>query len=175
MDHFTSIFLTVYEAVAREVQVDVVHLWEDMCGRQGPLISPAQWSEFMGPNYRRIKAFADRHNIPVFSVDTDGDPDLITPPMMDSGVNYLWPMEVAAGCDVNEWRSKCPTLAMMGGIDKRQLALGPKAIDAELERVRPAMEKGRYIPDLDHGVPDDVSWPNFCYFADRLRDLVGKT
>ena len=64
---------------------------------------------------------------------------------------------------------------MMGGIDKRALAQGPEAIDAELERVRPAVEAGRYIPDLDHSVPDDVSWENFCYFAEGLKRLVGKS
>jgi len=62
----------------------------------------------------------------------------------------------------------------MGGIDKRALAAGPEAIDRELERVRPAVEGGRYIPDLDHGIPDDVSWQNFCHFAKALRRLVGK-
>jgi len=32
---------------------------------------------------------------------------------------------------------------------------------------------GRYIPDLDHSVPDDVSWANFCYYAEALKRLVG--
>lgn len=174
MDHMTSIYLTVFEVVAAEVQIDVIHIWEDMCGRQGPLISPTHWQDFMGPNYRRIKAFADQHSIPILSVDTDGDPDLITPVMMDSGVNYLFPMEVAAGCDVNAWRERYPALGMMGGIDKRALAEGPKAIDVELERIRPAIDKGRYIPDLDHLIPSDVSWDNYSYYAQKLKELVGK-
>ena len=158
MDHMTSIYLTVFEHVVREVRIDVIHIWEDMCYRGGPLISPRHWEEFMGPPYRRIKAFADRHGIPVISVDSDGNPDKITPPMMRAGVNLLFPMEVAAGCDVNDWRVRYPTLAMMGGIDKRALAVGPEAIDRELARIRPALAAGRYIPELDHLVPDDVSW-----------------
>ena len=72
------------------------------------------------------------------------------------------------------WRSKFPTLAFLGGIDKRALAIGPSAIDRELERVWPAVEKGRYIPDLDHLVPDDVSWENYCYYTEKLKRLVGK-
>ena len=51
MDHLTSLYLTVFEKVVKVVQVDEIHLWEDMCGRQGPLISPKHWDEFMGPNY----------------------------------------------------------------------------------------------------------------------------
>jgi len=104
MDHLTDIYLTVFAAVVAEVQVDVIHIWEDMCGRQGPLISPRHWEEFMGSNYRRIRDFARRHDIRLISVDTDGDPALIAPPMMAAGVNYLLPMEVAAGCDVVDWQ-----------------------------------------------------------------------
>jgi len=84
------------------------------------------------------------------------------------------PLEVAAGCDVNAWQAKYPALGMLGGIDKRALALGPSAIDRELARIRPAVGRGRYIPALDHLVPDDVSWENYCYYAEALRELVGK-
>jgi uroporphyrinogen decarboxylase len=150
----------------------VIHLWEDMCGKQGPLISPAHWREFMAPHYRRIRAFADAHGIPVVSVDTDGQPDLIVPPMLEAGVNLLFPMESAAGADVNVFRKKYPGLALMGGFDKRALALGPAAIDAELERIRPAWESGRYIPDLDHHIPPDVSWANFQHYATALKKMV---
>jgi uroporphyrinogen decarboxylase len=173
MEHMTTLYLHVFEQVAREVRVDVVHLWEDMCGRQGPLISPADWREFMGPCYRRIREFCERFRIPVISVDTDGRPDLIVPPMVEAGANFLYPMEVAAGTDLIEYRRRWPSLALMGGIDKRALAVGPEAIDAELERIRPAIATGRYIPDLDHLIPNDVSWANYCHYASRLQEIVG--
>ena len=172
MDHLADLYLTVFAAVVEHVRVDVIHIWEDMCGRQGPLISPAHWREFMGPCYRRIKQFAQERDIPIISVDTDGKPDDIVPPMMEAGVNYLWPMEVAAGCDVNDYRRRFPGLALMGGIDKRALAQDPDAIDAELARIWPAVLQGRYIPELDHLVPDDVSWGNYRHYAQALRDRV---
>ena len=175
MDHLTELYLVVFEKVlAAGVRVDVIHIWEDMSGRQGPLISPKHFDEFMTPNYGRIRDLADRHNVPLMSVDTDGNPDLIIPPMMRGGVNYLWPVEVAAGSDINVFQEKYPTLGLMGGIDKRALAAGPEAIDAELARIEPAVRRGRYIPELDHLIPDDVSWANFCYYAEKLRKLVGK-
>ncbi len=173
MTHLTEIMVTVWHAVVKAgVKVDVIHIWEDMCGRQGPLISPAHWREFMGPCYRRIAEFAADYGIPLISVDTDGKPDDIVPPMMEGGVNYLYPLEVAAGCDVNEYRRRWPELALMGGIDKRALARGPAAIDAELDRVWPAVASGRYIPDLDHLVPDDVCWENYTYYCRQLRRRV---
>jgi len=175
MEHLTELYLVVFEAVLAEAPVDVIHIWEDMCGRQGPLISPQQWERFLGPRYRRIKALAERYEVRVLSVDTDGQPDLLIGPMMAAGVNFLYPLEVAAGCDVNVVRAKYPGLGMMGGIDKRALAQGPEAIDRELQRIRPAMLQGRYIPDLDHTIPDDVSWSNYDHYARSLKDLVGKT
>jgi len=174
MERLTDVFLTVFERIAKEVRVDVVHIWEDMCGKQGPLIGPRMWEEFMGPGYRRIKAFAEAHRIPVVSVDTDGKPDLIIPPMRRAGVNLLFPLEVAAGCDVNDMQARYPGLAFMGGVDKRALAAGPEAIDAELARIRPAVERGQYIPSLDHLVPDDVSWQNYVYYAEGLKCLLGE-
>ena len=172
MDHLTSVYLTVFAKVVPHVRVDVIHIWEDMCGRTGPLIGPDQWREFMGPHYRRIKAFAVEHDIPVLSVDTDGMPDLIVPPMMEAGVNFLFPFEVAAGCDVNDFRRRYPTLGMMGGIDKRALAHSPEAIDRELARIRPAVAAGRYIADLDHLIPDDVSWANYRHYAEALKRMI---
>ena len=174
MERLTDIFITVFEKVVEHVRVDVIHIWEDMCGRNGPLIGPEMWERFMGPCYRRIQRFAADHGIPLISVDTDGDCNLIIPPMMRNGVNYVFPFEVAAGCDVNEYQKRYPTLAMSGGIDKRILAQGPAAIDRELERIRPAVDRGRYIPELDHLVPDDVSWENYGHYARGLRKLIGK-
>ncbi|MGC9346574.1 MAG: uroporphyrinogen decarboxylase family protein [Anaerolineae bacterium] len=172
MDHLATLYLTVFEKVTADVRVDEIHLWEDMCYRNGPLISPEMWETFLGPGYRRIKDFAEAHEIPIISVDTDGNPDLIAPPMIEAGVNLLFPMEVAAGCDVNVWRGKYPELGMLGGIDKRALAKSPQAIAEELDRIRPALKAGRYIPALDHLVPDDVSWENYAYYARALKQIV---
>ena len=174
MDHLTSVHLTVMEKAVAEIRVDVIHIWEDMCGRQGSLISPLHWREFMGPCYRRVALFAQKHGIPLMSVDTDGNSDTIMAPMMETGVNFLFPLEVAAGCDVNRMRREYPEMGFLGGIDKRALAEGPLAIDRELDRVAPAVRAGRYIPDLDHLVPDDVSWENYRYYAEALKRLAGK-
>ena len=175
MDHMAEVYLAVFEkVVAAGVRVDEIHIWEDMSGKQGSLISPAHFDEFMTPNYKRLRDFADRHGIPMMAVDTDGNPDTFVPPMMRGGVNFLFPMEVAAGADVQAFQEKYPTLGMMGGVDKRALAVDHDAIDAELERIRPAIERGRYIPELDHCIPSDVCWDNFTYYAEQLKKLIGK-
>ena len=62
-------------------------------------------------------------------------------------------------------------LRIWGGIDKRAIAAGPSAIDAELERVTPLMEKGGYIPAPDHSLPPNVSFYNYCYYMKKLKTL----
>ncbi len=44
----------------------------------------------------------------------------------------------------------------------------------EVDRVIPLVEAGGYIPELDHSVPPDVSWPNFCEFVTYLKFRLGR-
>ena len=55
-------------------------------------------------------------------------------------------------------------LLMTGGIDKRALARGRDAIDAELARTIPVAELGGYIPHIDHSIPHDVPYQYFRYY-----------
>jgi uroporphyrinogen decarboxylase len=50
------------------------------------------------------------------------------------------------------------------------MALGPKAIDAELLRVAPLLEEGGFIPWCDHHVPPDVSLENYQYYVRRMKE-----
>jgi uroporphyrinogen decarboxylase len=58
------------------------------------------------------------------------------------------------------------------GVDKRALAQGPASIDAEFARIRPLVEEGGYVPGLDHSMPPDVSFANYCYYMERLRQIL---
>jgi uroporphyrinogen decarboxylase len=129
--------------------------------------------EFMFPNYRKIKAFADRAGIPCILLDTDGDCSAITPLFMEGGINLLLPFEVAAGCDILEYRRLYPELAIMGGIDKQEIAKGREAIDRELKRVEPMFRQNGYFAALDHLVHPEISWEDFQYFVARLKEMIG--
>jgi len=63
MDYLTDFWLEIYKKVLEDIQIDHIHIWEDMSGKQGPLISPAMFREFMTPNYKKIVAFAKAHDI----------------------------------------------------------------------------------------------------------------
>ena len=172
MDDLTDFWLAVYEKAAQHVQIDVFHIWEDMSGKQGSLISPAMIREFMLPNYRKIRAFCDRHGIAVMQVDTDGLCEGLIPLFHEGGVNSMQPFEVAAGCDVVALREKYPYMSVQCGIDKRALAQGREAINRELERIRPLIGKTGFFPAPDHLIPPDVSYENYCYYVNRLKEMI---
>ncbi|RLE71099.1 MAG: hypothetical protein DRJ43_00470 [Thermoprotei archaeon] len=70
------------------------------------------------------------------------------------------PLEVAAGVDAVKLREEYgEKLLLIGNVDKRMLAAGPKAIDGELQRLRPLLEEGGYMLSVDHCVPADVPLP----------------
>jgi uroporphyrinogen decarboxylase len=65
-------------------------------------------------------------------------------------------------------------MAYGGGIDKRAIAAGGETMRAEVMRVvPPLLEEGGFIPGCDHGVPPDVSWPNFVAYSRLLAELTG--
>jgi len=174
MNHLTDLWLSVYSEAVKHIKFDMVHMWEDMSGKQGSLISPAMVKDFMLPNYRRIAKFCKDNGIEIFSVDTDGNADELTPLFISAGVNFIFPFEVAAGSDVLEFRKQYPELGIMGGLDKRALAETHKEIDKQIEIADEMLNHGRYIPALDHHVPPDVSWENFCYYNKRLKEVTHK-
>jgi uroporphyrinogen decarboxylase len=174
MDSTTDAWIRMYDRVTKHVKVSCIHLWEDMAGRNGSLISPRMVRDFMMPNYRKVRDFASAKGIPLISVDSDGDVSQLVPLMMENGVNVYFPFEVQAGSDVEEYRRKYPRLGIMGGLDKRALAEDRKAIDRELARAERLLKKGGYIPGPDHVVPPNVPFDNYRYFMERLKEMAGK-
>jgi uroporphyrinogen decarboxylase len=172
MDHLTDLWISMYWKVCRDVRVDCIHLWEDMAGRNGSLISPALVREYLLPRYRRLRRFADEHGIAFLSLDTDGDCRELLPLFLEAGINLVFPFEVAAGSDVAAYRRRYPHLAMMGGIDKREIAKGEAAIERELHRIEPVLRRPGYIAAPDHTIPPEVSLVDFRYFARRLKEMI---
>lgn len=173
MDYLTDFWIRIYEKVCEEVKVDCIHIWEDMSGCNGSLISPNMVREFMMPNYKKIKAFADKKDIPIISLDTDGDCSELVPLFIESGINLVFPFEVAAGCDITKYRKQYPKLGIMGGIDKLEIAKGKESIDKELDRISDMFKFSGYIPSLDHLPHPQISWDDFKYFVYRLKEIIG--
>jgi len=174
MEFLADFTIEVVRRCLDEVEADYFVFWEDMAFKTASLISPAMFREFMLPRYRKVSDFLHRRGVPITMVDSDGHIDELVPLWIEGGVDVIYPFEVAAGEEVTALRKRFPHLGMSGGIDKRAVAAGRAAIDAELARVMPLIEAGGYVPTLDHSFPPDVSLDNFRYFMDRKWEWIGR-
>jgi len=172
LDALCDLWISVYNRVQEDIQLDYFYIWEDMCFKGGPLISPAHFRRFLLPRYQRLSEALRAKGCANILVDSDGDMRKLVPLWIEGGVNITFPWETQFGLDITKVRRQFKDLGMIGGLNKFALAGGREVIDQELEKIPFMLESGRYIPGLDHGVPDDVSWDNYRYFYDRLHEMI---
>lgn len=153
---------------------DEVHLSEDMAFKGFSMISPAMVRDHLLPVWTRWGKLVSGAGCPIYSMDSDGFVGELIPLWIEAGINVCDPLEVAAGNDIVDLRARFGRrMAFRGGIDKRAMAKGGASIEAEIARVRPVIDSGGYIPGCDHGVPSDVSWPDFVRYAGLLAKATG--
>ena len=172
MEYLAGFYVRVLERAVSEVDIDFAMFWEDMCYKTGPLLSPGMFRSFMLPCYRKVTSFLEAHGIALSWVDCDGNIDELLPLWLEGGVRGFYPLEVAAGMDAAKLRAEYgQRILLWGNVDKRALARGKAAIDAELARLAPVAAAGGFIPLVDHQVPDDVPLENYLYYLERRKVL----
>jgi uroporphyrinogen decarboxylase len=174
-EHWGELIARQLESLPPDIRIDWFFWWEDMASKNGPLVGPIQFREFLQPAYRRVMQVAKRRGCILGMVDCDGNPHDIVANWMEEGVNIMFPLEVAAGVDPYAWRREFGMdLRLRGGIGKEPLVRGGRAIDRELDRIKPLMEQGGFVPHLDHLVPPDIPYRNYCEYLEKKRKLIGK-
>ena len=174
MEFIADFTIELSKPMLGKVIPDYVFINEDMAMKNGPLLSPGQYREFIFPHMKRLVDFFKGMGIPYVVVDTDGNSEPLIPQLLEAGVDAIWPVERAAeDQDPMELRKKYGRdLRLWGGVDKRELAKGPAAIDSHLASLLPMIEDGGFIPTVDHLVPPDVSLENFEYYMKRKQQLL---
>ena len=135
------------------------------------MISPKAFREFMTPYYTRlIRSLKADTDITMFCADSDGDVTKLIPLFIETGINMMLPFEVNSGMDIRTVRESYPDLVILGGLDKMALFADEKSVRAEVEGKVPWMlDRGGYIPSLDHNVSPEVSLENFERFLELVR------
>ena len=129
----------------------------------------------MMPRYKKITELLRSNGVDVIFLDSDGNVEQLVPLWLEAGINYIWPFEVAAGNDAVALRKKYGKDLIIGGtIDKRALAKDKKAIREEvMSKVPFLLEQGGYFPSVDHLVPPDITFENYCYYINLMREVAG--
>ncbi len=173
MDANADFMIEMMDQILTYTDVDVFGFWEDMAYKGGPLLTPRLARRYMLPRYRRVVDFLHSRGVEFISLDSDGDVTKLIPVWVDAGINVLYPFEVQCGMDVLQVRREYGRdLRLWFGVDKRVAAYDRAAMDAEMARVAPLVQEGGYIPGPDHSFPPDVPYDGYCYFMEKLREIL---
>ena len=174
MTHWSDFYRGFINLIGRDVSPDFIMIWEDMCYRSGPLISPESYREFMASYLTDVVQSAKENGVEGIIVDNDGDCRKMLPIYLDCGANAFYPFEVQAGMNIIEIRKKYGnSFTIIGGLNKYALALNREAVKFEVDSKVPFMlEQGGYIPMLDHTVPTNVTMEMFEFFLSYVRRSV---
>jgi len=110
---------------------DMCYLGEDMAYKNGSMISPAMIEDFIYPVWKKVISFVKSCGVKFVILDSDGNINDILPIAVRAGFNVVLPIERAAGMDAEKVRHSFPQLAVIGGVDKLELAKGKAEIDRE--------------------------------------------
>ena len=162
-------------ALETSARFDFAHFWEDICFKNGPLVSPQMFAEKVGPHYRRMTDLVRQNGMDIVSLDSDGCIDTLVPIWLENGVNTMFPIEVGTwGGSIGPWRKKYgKALLGVGGVNKNVFSKNRVAVDAEIERIKPLVDLGGYLPCIDHRIAPDAQWDLVRYYCERMRTTFG--
>ena len=175
MVEFWRIFVgRLLEKIFRYIIPECIHLSEDMAYKSHPMISPEMTRKYLLPCYQYWGEIIREAGCPVYAMDSDGYIADLIPIWMEAAINNCDPIEVAAGNDIVLYRKMFgKNMAFRGGVDKRAMAKGGSVLEAEIDRIKPVVKDGGYIPGCDHAVPSDVSWENYVKTIRLLGEMTG--
>ena len=151
---------------------DDAFIWEDIAYNKGSIFPINFIKKALVPRYRKIITLLRENGVKVINLDCDGNVYELLPLWIESGINCIYPLEVAAGMDLLRLRKQYgKNLILTGGIDKRELTKGKKEIDDQVSIVKELIKDGGYFVQPDHHMPPDISYENLIYFINEVNKL----
>lgn len=77
-----------------------------------------------------------------------------------------------AGCDVNELAAIYPDTAFIGNFNKMIMHKGEAALREEFERLKPCIDRGKYVLSVDHQTPPSVSIEDYRLYVRLLKEYA---
>ena len=170
--HGSHLVLTVLPRILAEITVDFALFAEDLAWKNGPLVSPKIYEEFWYPRQDPIIQMLNDAGVPVICQWSAGRFNELLPGMLDHGFNCTWPLERKAGMDAGELRGRYGRKLLLGGnISMDAVVEGPRAIDREIERLKPLIREGGFIPAMDDMAPIECPFMHYRYMIEQLQTI----
>ncbi|MBQ2848571.1 MAG: hypothetical protein IJC37_04745 [Clostridia bacterium] len=152
---------------------DFAHYWEDICFKNGPLLSPEMFDELCAKHYKKRNDLCHEYGIDVISLDCDGVTEKLLPTWFENGVNTMFPIEIGVWGDQFEPARKKYGKGMLGvgGMDKTALRKDKAAVDAEIERIKRLASMGGFIPCPDHRLMPGTKFELVQYYAEEIKKI----
>lgn len=174
VETLANLYYDQLEKALRHIEPDYAGGWEDICFRNGPMISPQMFREIVGPHLKRVCDLLRRHGCDVIWTDCDGDVNPLIPVWLECGLNCMFPLEVQGGSDPLIIRKEYgKQILLRGGVNKHALSKTKKDILNELKRLEPLVSEGGFIPGVDHRTPQDVPFENYKYYIREKLAMLG--
>jgi uroporphyrinogen decarboxylase len=150
---------------------DGVMWYDDMGYKQNQFFSLRMYRSLLKPFHNRLIEWAHQKGI-VAHLHSCGDIRPIVPELVGMGLDGLNPLEVKAGMDPVLLKQQYGDRLLLHGGVNAVLWDQPEAIQAEMERIIPALkENGGYIFSSDHSVPSTVSLEDFRRIIEMAKQL----
>ena len=157
------------------ISFDFAKGFEDICFKNGPIVSLDFFHRVVVPRYKRIGDKLHAAGIDIWYTDCDGDVRPLIAGFLEAGINCLFPLEInACGHPSDILAEYGRDLRIMGGVDKMALGSGPDAIKSYLESLVQLVERGGYIPFCDHRCPPNVKEEDYLFYLDLKEEMFGQ-
>ena len=155
---------------------DFAHYWEDICFKNGPLLSPDMFHELCAKHYKKRNDLCHAYGIDIISLDCDGVTEKLLPTWFETGVNTMFPIEIGVwGDQFAPARAKYGKgMLGVGVMDKTVLRQDNAAVDAEIERLKPIIALGGFLPCPDHRLMPGTKFELVQYYAEEIKNFVFK-
>jgi hypothetical protein len=174
MDWKRSVLRSHVFPLIERLRPEIIHTGEDICYKGGMLISPDHWREFCAPFYIELSDFARSCGCPVIALDNDGNANEFVSLLEECGVNAMYPFEPKAGNELFTIRDRHPEFLLFGWLEKEVVNEGNEhLIEDEIRQKAALLEKGRYFPNLEHGMQPMATFDLLLRFMTLLHEITG--
>ncbi|MBI3922526.1 MAG: hypothetical protein HY318_13975 [Armatimonadetes bacterium] len=156
------------------LRVDGAFMACDLAYRNGALISPATYRDIELPSMQRLTQALRGLGVQAI-FHSDGNFEELIPLLIEGGINCIQPLEVQAGMDVRDLKTRYGSdLALMGNIAHSEMMKDSEAEGRTViqDKVRRASEGGGYVYHSDHSVPPSVCLARYRQVLEWVREAT---
>lgn len=149
---------------AAKVGADALLTGDDYAGRKGSFMSPNHFRQFVQPYLRKTVNVAKQNNLP-FIKHTDGNLEMISDMIIDTGIDALDPIEPMAGMDIGQTKERYgERICVIGNVDCTEILPRGRKEDVEeavKETIAKASESGGHILASSNSIHPAVKPENY--------------